>query len=332
MGVAEEGVARYVQAVDVDREERGVVGRAQERARPLVREVRGERLLDERTPPGAAARDRRRIPRAGRDPLPQRERSGPAPPSRGPAGRGCWRRSRRVVAQQVEIGGEHEALDALRRVGPPEAHHARGDPEGVERVPEGAPPARGRGHGAAETSPARSRSPTSAPLGKSSKLPRRAQDAVGREALHSVIAGQAARHDRRPDRRTLGGPEGGEGTRGAAPGESREGGERTARDPLLDLGGTQTVDTHEDHAAHGAHGVGGDGDGAGLSWGAGRSARGRARVAAGARTARAAEEARERWGKTRASAATPSIVRSAPLVARHEAKSPRSAGTGIEWR
>ena len=182
--------------------------------------------------------------------------------------------------------------------------------------------------GRVETRPVRSSRPTNAPLGSSSKGREEPQDAVGREALHAVIAGQASGHDRGPDGRTLGGPEGGERTRGAAPGQPGERGQGSARDAVLHLVRTQAVDPHQDHAAHGGHRIGGHGDGRGPLLGCRPHARGTARVAAGARTASAAAAARERCGKSRASTPTASITRSDAVTARHEPKRPAQRGNG----
>ena len=95
------------------------------------------------------------------------------------------------------------------------------------------------------TRPARSRAPTSAPLGSSSKTSCEPAQAIGGEALDPVVAREAAGHDRGPDRRTLRRPQRGQRPVGSPPQGLGEGGQRAPGDPVAHLVRPDPVDADE---------------------------------------------------------------------------------------
>jgi hypothetical protein len=101
-------------------------------------------------------------------------------------------------------------------IGAPAAHDPGRDAERVERVPERAAMARGGRDGARRHEPGRPRRPTSAPLRQELVHRRRPAQAVGREALHAVVARQPAGEDAGPDGRRLRRAAGGQGAVRAA--------------------------------------------------------------------------------------------------------------------
>ena len=103
--------------------------------------------------------------------------------------------------QQVEVGGHHEAADRLRRVRPPHAHDARGDAERVEDVPQGPRLPRRGGDGRREARPSALEHADQHVASRQERpVAVRAAEAVGRGAPYAVVAREAARHHRRPQR------------------------------------------------------------------------------------------------------------------------------------
>ena len=88
-------------------------------------------------------------------------------------------------------------------------------------------------------------------LGQELAVAVRAAKPIARRALDAVVAREAAGHERRPDRRGLGGPQRGERTVGAPPREARERGSvRRAGD--RHVRGREPVDADQDDATGGA--------------------------------------------------------------------------------